>query len=140
MTPELMGRLPKRLFIEQLDVTQLKRILHEPKNALLPEKRFYAAGTTDLRFTQSAIRAIAEEALSAGTQWPYALREIVEQVLDAIVFSKKPAEVTVTAEMVKKPSPCGSSTRLRINLCHCRTSSSRIAWRLHDRSHHKQGF
>lgn len=99
MTPEFMGRLPKRLFIERLDVEQLERILLEPRKALLPEKRSLLAGTTDLRFTKGAVRAIAEEAHKIGTNGR-ALREIVEEVLDPIVFDERPTAL-VTAEMVK---------------------------------------
>lgn len=99
MTPEFMGRLPKRLFIERLDVDQLERILIEPKKALIPEKRLMLAATTDLRFTRGAMRAIAEEAHKIGTNGR-ALREIIEEVLEPIVF-QEPSEATVTAEMVR---------------------------------------
>lgn len=99
MTPEFMGRLPKRLFIERLDVDQLERILIEPKKALIPEKRLMLSATTDLRFTRSAVRAIAEEAAKIGTNGR-ALREIVEEVLEPIVF-EEPTQATVTEQMVR---------------------------------------
>jgi len=79
-------------------VPELKRILLEPKKALLQQKRLLLAPTTDLRFSEGALTAIAEEAHKTGTNGR-ALLEIVEQVLDPIIF-KEPASVVVTAEMV----------------------------------------
>lgn len=99
MIPEFIGRLPKRLYIETLSIEQLQRILTEPKKALLSQKRLLLAGTTDLRFTRGALRAVAEEAHAIGTNGR-ALREIVEQVLEPIVFTE-PKEVIVTDEMVR---------------------------------------
>lgn len=98
MIPEFVGRLPKRLAIETLTVAELERILLEPKKALIPQKRFLLASTTDLHFTRGALRAIAEEAHKAGTNGR-ALLEIVEQVLEPIVFAE-PEVAIVTAEMV----------------------------------------
>lgn len=56
------------------------------------------APTTDLRFSEAALTAIAEEAHKTGTNGR-ALLEIVEQVLDPIIFAE-PARVVVTAAMV----------------------------------------
>ncbi len=99
LIPEFIGRLPNRLYIETLSVEQLERILTEPKKAILQQKRVLLAGTTDLRLTRSAIRAIAEEAHKIGTNGR-ALREIVEQVMEPIVFSE-PKEILITEAMVR---------------------------------------
>jgi ATP-dependent Clp protease ATP-binding subunit ClpX len=98
MIPEFVGRLPKRLVIETLSVDQLERILVEPEKALITQKRLLLASTTDVRFTAGAIRAIAEEAHKTGTHGR-ALREIVEQVLEPIVFDE-PEVAIITAAMV----------------------------------------
>lgn len=98
LIPEFVGRLPKRLFIETLTVEQLERILTEPKKALLLQKRILLKGTTDLKFTRSAVRAMAQEAHKIGTNGR-ALREIVEQVLEPIVFTE-PKAVVITEAMV----------------------------------------
>lgn len=98
LIPEFVGRLPKRLSVTTLTVAELKRILLEPKKALLQQKRLLLAPTTDLRFSESALTAIAEEAHKTGTNGR-ALLEIVEQVLDPIIFAE-PASVVVTAAMV----------------------------------------
>lgn len=98
MIPEFIGRIPKRLVIEKLTVDQLERILVEPDKALVAQKRLLLAAATDLRFSRGALRAIAEEAHKTGTHGR-ALREIVEQVLEPIVFDE-PAVAIITAEMV----------------------------------------
>jgi len=98
MLPEFIGRVPKRLVIEALSVDQLERILIEPEKALVVQKRLLLLSTTDLRFTKGALRAIAEEAHKTGTHGR-ALREIVEQVLEPIVYNE-PAVAIITAEMV----------------------------------------
>ncbi|MBS2009764.1 MAG: AAA family ATPase, partial [Cyanobacteria bacterium SZAS TMP-1] len=98
MIPEFIGRIPKRLTIEALTVDQLERILVEPKKALVMQKHLLLSATTDLRFTKGALRAIAEEAHKSGTHGR-ALREIVEVVLEPIVF-EEPKVAIVTAEMV----------------------------------------
>ena len=98
LIPEFVGRLPKRLFIETLTVDQLERILTEPKKALLLQKRILLAGTTNVKFTRGAIRAMAQDAHKIGTNGR-ALREIVEQVLEPVVFAE-PKEVVVTEAMV----------------------------------------
>ncbi len=98
LIPELVGRLPKRLVIETLTVNQLERILVEPDKALIMQKRLLLASTTDVMFTEGAIRAIAEEAHKIGTHGR-ALREIVEQVLEPIVYDE-PEVAIITAAMV----------------------------------------
>lgn len=98
LIPEFVGRLPKRLAVRTLTIEELKRILVEPKKALLAQKRLLLKPHTDLRFTEGAVTAIAEEAHKTGTNGR-ALLEIVEQVLDPVVFDA-PARALITAEMV----------------------------------------
>ncbi len=98
LIPEFVGRLPQRLFIETLTSEQLERILIEPKKALLGQKRILLKGTTDLKFARGAVRAMAEDAHKIGTNGR-ALREIVEQVLEPVIFAE-PKEIVITREMV----------------------------------------
>lgn len=99
LIPELIGRLPNRLYIETLTVEQLERILTEPKKAILLQKRILMAGVTDIKFTRSAVRAMASEAHKIGTNGR-ALREIVEQIMEPVVFAE-PREIVITQEMVR---------------------------------------
>lgn len=99
MIPEFIGRLPIRLVVETLTVNQLERILVEPKKALVKQKVLLLSASTDLRFTRGALRAIAEEACTSGTN-ARALREIIERVLAPVIF-EEPKVAIITAELVK---------------------------------------
>jgi ATP-dependent Clp protease ATP-binding subunit ClpX len=99
MIPEFIGRVPKRLVIKALTVDQLERILTETDKALVLQKRLLLASTTDVRFTKGSLRAIAEEAQKTGTHGR-ALREIMEQVLEPIVYDE-PTVAIITADMVR---------------------------------------
>lgn len=99
MIPEFIGRLPIRLVVETLTVNQLERILVEPVKALVPQKVLLLASTTNLIFTKGALRTIAEEARTTGTN-ARALREIIEQVLAPVIF-EEPKVAIITADMVK---------------------------------------
>ena len=99
LIPEFVGRIPKRLGIEPLTVDQLERILTETDKSLVSQKRRMLATTTELLFTRGALRAIAEEAQTMGTNGR-ALRDIVEEVIDPIVFNEPKAAV-ITAELVR---------------------------------------
>jgi len=98
MIPEFMGRVPIKLVIEALTVDQLERILTEPTKALVKQKRLLLAPTTDLIFTKGALKAMAEAAHKTGTHGR-ALREIVEEVLEPVVF-EEPAVAIITTEKV----------------------------------------
>ena len=84
---------------------ELSRILTEPSSAVLKQyQKLFSADGVDLRFTDEAIRAIAQQALQNGTG-ARSLRSVVERVLQPLMFDL-PAErpgtvVTVTEEMVQ---------------------------------------
>lgn len=86
LIPELVGRLPIIVSLEELDEEALMRILQEPKNAIV---RQYQAllGMDDvrLRFTDAALRAIARLAKRRKTG-ARGLRSIVENVLLDTMF------------------------------------------------------
>lgn len=86
LIPELVGRLPIIVSLEELDEDALMRILCEPKNAIV---RQYQAllGMDDvaLRFTEDALRAVAHLAKRRKTG-ARGLRSIVENVLLDTMF------------------------------------------------------
>ena len=97
LIPELQGRFPIRVELESLTLEDLKRILTEPKNALL--KQYQALMATEgitLTFTPDAVDAIAQFAaeVNAGTENIGArrLHTIVERLLDEISFTGPDAE------------------------------------------------
>ncbi len=86
LIPEFVGRLPVIATLEELDVTALKQILTEPKNALTRqfEKLFKMEGV-DLEFREEALTAIANRAIKRKTG-ARGLRSIIEHSLLDIMF------------------------------------------------------
>jgi ATP-dependent Clp protease ATP-binding subunit ClpX len=86
LIPEFLGRLPVIATLNQLQESSLIRILKEPKNALIKqfEKLFEIEGV-NLRFTDSALSAVANEALKrkSGAR---GLRAILETCLLDIMY------------------------------------------------------
>ncbi len=78
LIPEIVGRLPVTVHLDELDEDALVRILQEPKNALVKqyEKMFELEGI-GLTFEPDAIRAIARRTLERGTG-ARGLRSIIE--------------------------------------------------------------
>jgi ATP-dependent Clp protease ATP-binding subunit ClpX len=64
LIPEFLGRLPVITTLDELSADSLVRILTEPKNALLKQyKKLFEIEGVNLRLTDSALAAIADEAL-----------------------------------------------------------------------------
>jgi ATP-dependent Clp protease ATP-binding subunit ClpX len=86
LIPELVGRLPVATFLEPLDFETLRRILTEPRNALLKQyTKLFALEGIKLSFTQEAIDYIAKQALEfkLGAR---GLRSICEAVMKDAMF------------------------------------------------------
>jgi ATP-dependent Clp protease ATP-binding subunit ClpX len=86
MIPEFMGRLPIIVSCDALDVDALTRVLWQPKNALAKQyERLFELEGVKLRFTEDALRAIAEEAhrRKSGAR---GLRAIVEEVMLDVMY------------------------------------------------------
>ncbi|MCX7605659.1 MAG: ATP-dependent Clp protease ATP-binding subunit ClpX [Bacteroidia bacterium] len=92
LIPEFIGRLPVIAAMEPLDQEALLRILTEPRNALVKQyQQLLAWDGIRLRFTEGALRAIAEEAFSMGTG-ARALRSLLETVLEDVLFARPSQE------------------------------------------------
>jgi len=87
MIPEFVGRLPHVAPLHSLDVTALRRILVEPKNALIKQyqKTMRLLDNVELVVTDAALDAIAEEALRRKTG-ARALRSILEEIMLDVMF------------------------------------------------------
>ncbi|OGF44869.1 MAG: ATP-dependent protease ATP-binding subunit ClpX [Candidatus Firestonebacteria bacterium RIFOXYC2_FULL_39_67] len=84
--PEFVGRLPIVASLEDLTVEDLKRILTEPKNALIKQyKKFLQMEKVKLRFTDEAIEAIAAEAIKRKTG-ARGLRSIIEEIMLDVMY------------------------------------------------------
>ncbi|MEA3429190.1 MAG: ATP-dependent Clp protease ATP-binding subunit ClpX, partial [Thermodesulfobacteriota bacterium] len=86
LIPEFLGRLPVIATLDELNESSLIKILLEPKNAMVKQfkKLFEIEGVT-LRFTDSALSAIANEALKqkSGAR---GLRSVLENCLLDIMY------------------------------------------------------
>ena len=107
--PELVGRLPVSVNLDELDEEALTRILEEPKNALVKQytKMFELEGV-GLTFDREAIVAIAERTLDRKTG-AHGLRSIIEGVMREVMFDipsrSDVREVVVTAESINDGVP-----------------------------------
>lgn len=91
LIPELQGRFPIRVELEALTIEDFKRILTEPKNALIKQyKALLETEGIELEFTQDAIAAVAEFAAEVNEQTENIgarrLHTIMEKLLDEISF------------------------------------------------------
>jgi ATP-dependent Clp protease ATP-binding subunit ClpX len=110
--PELAGRLPVIAPLEELSLDDLKRVLTEPKNALLKqERKKLSYKGIDLQFTEEAVAEIAREAHTKGTG-ARALRSVVANFMLDIHFDLegdcRGTSLVVDPEVVrrkKKPFP-----------------------------------
>jgi ATP-dependent Clp protease ATP-binding subunit ClpX len=65
MIPEFVGRVPVVATLHDLDEESLVRILTEPKNALVKQyQKFFEFESTVLKFTDGALVAVANEAIT----------------------------------------------------------------------------
>ncbi len=104
MIPEFIGRLPIQVALDDLKVEDLKRIITEPKNAILRQyQESFKLDGVELNFMPDAIDAIAEQAIARNTG-ARGLRSIVEKLLMDIMFeipgNTEKRMVTVTRDTV----------------------------------------
>ncbi len=79
--PELAGRLPVMVTLDDLSEEDLVRVLTEPKNALIKQYVYmFSLEDIELEFTKKALLAIAHEARKSESG-ARGLRSIVEKVL-----------------------------------------------------------
>src|SRR5205085_11123091 len=104
LIPELIGRLPVAVALENLNEEALMRILVEPKNALTKQyKKLFELEDVRLNFEPEALRAVAKRALERGAG-ARGLRAILEKVMTDIMFElpgrDDVTEVVVTRECI----------------------------------------
>jgi len=109
MIPEFIGRLPITVGLEELKREDLRRIITEPRNAIVRQyQASLAYDNVKLEFTEKAIDAIADKAIKQKTG-ARGLRAIVERMMADIMFdipsiigSKR---VIITQDTVEKAEP-----------------------------------
>ncbi len=81
LVPELVGRLPVLVVLDDLNIEDLTRVLTQPKNALVRQYQFLIElEGVELEFTAGALEAVAEKAKQAGSG-ARGLRSVLEGIL-----------------------------------------------------------
>ncbi|EMP0447117.1 ATP-dependent Clp protease ATP-binding subunit ClpX [Staphylococcus aureus] len=106
LIPEFIGRVPIVANLETLDVTALKNILTQPKNALVKQyTKMLKLDDVDLEFTEEALSAISEKAIERKTG-ARGLRSIIEESLIDIMFdvpsNENVTKVVITAQTINE--------------------------------------
>ncbi len=108
LIPEFIGRLPVVVALSQLDEEALKKILVEPKNALVKQyKKMLSMDGVELEFTDGALSAIAKLALErkSGAR---GLRAIIEGIMTDTMY-ELPSQENVAKCVVTEDTVLGRS-------------------------------
>ena len=105
LIPEFVGRLPVVATLEDLDETSLKKILTDPKNALVKQyQRLFEMENIELTFADEALGAVARRAIERKTG-ARGLRSILESILLETMFDlpglEGVEEVVISREVVE---------------------------------------
>ncbi len=118
LIPELIGRLPVLTYLEPLTVETLKRILVEPKNALVKQyQKLFELENVELSFTDDAVDHISKLALDykLGAR---GLRSICEAIMTDPMFElPSTPEVTsleIDLEFVKAKLSKSKLSKLKV--------------------------
>ncbi len=106
LIPELVGRLPLIVGLENLDKNALVRILKEPKNSILKQfKKLFDMDGVELEFKDAALEAIADKSLERSTG-ARGLRSILEETMIDIMFEipsrKEIKKVVISKDVITK--------------------------------------
>ena len=86
LIPELAGRLPVTTALNNLTRKDLKRVLTEPKSAIVRQyQKLFALDGVDLYFDDDALDVVVDRALALGTG-ARGLRSIMESTLTDLMF------------------------------------------------------
>jgi len=106
LIPELVGRLPVISALTPLDTEALIRVLCEPKNALVKQyAEIFAMENAELKFTDGALRALAERAQEMETG-ARGLRSVIENVMLDIMF-ELPDQPADASYLITDEIACG---------------------------------
>ena len=101
LIPEFVGRLPIYTTLEPLSVDVLRKILTEPKNALIKQfKKLLSLDNVELEFNDDAIQEIVKRASDRQTG-ARGLRSILEEIMRDAMF-EIPANKTISKCIITK--------------------------------------
>ena len=106
LIPEFVGRFSAVATLQELDIEALIKVMTEPKNALVKQyKKLFDFEDIKLKFTDGAVKAIAEKAIERKTG-ARGLRAVMEETMLDIMFElpsqKEVEEVVINEEVVAK--------------------------------------
>ena len=107
LIPELIGRLPVTVTLEQLDEDALIEILTKPKNALVKQyKELLKLDDVELEFEEDALRYIAKNAIDkkSGAR---GLRGVIEHTIMDVMY-EVPSRDDVKKVIITKDSVMGN--------------------------------
>jgi ATP-dependent Clp protease ATP-binding subunit ClpX len=106
MIPEFVGRVPVVANLHELDRAALVRILTEPKNSLVRQyETMLSFEGVELRFTDDALVATAEEAISrkvGARGLKIILEELMLEIMYQVPSRSDVTEIVVTREVVER--------------------------------------
>jgi ATP-dependent Clp protease ATP-binding subunit ClpX len=117
LIPELIGRFPVLTYLEPLDANSLKRILTEPKNALVKQyMRLFELDNIALKFDAEVLDFIVNKAIEfkLGAR---GLRSICEAILNEAMYElpgKNEKEFRVTATYAEAQFSKSKMAKLRV--------------------------
>jgi ATP-dependent Clp protease ATP-binding subunit ClpX len=119
LIPELIGRLPVVTYLNALDKKALRRILTEPKNALVKQYQYlFELEGIKLNFEKSVLDFIVDKAVEfkLGAR---GLRSICEAIMTDAMFEvpsmeKKPKNFTITLEYAQEKFNKSAISKLKV--------------------------
>ncbi len=117
MIPEFVGRLPVVATLDPLRREDLRRVLVEPKNALVRQfQKMFEMEDATLEFDEEALFAVCDKALQRETG-VRALRSILEDVVLDVLYDlpdqPEPTAYRITKEVVEKKAPVVKAAKRR---------------------------
>lgn len=116
MIPEIIGRLPVVTHLHPLDRDALRRILTEPKNAIIKQyEKLFSMDNINLLFEEEVLDYVVDKAIEfkLGAR---GLRSICEVIMMDAMFelpSKKEKEVKITLKYAKEKLEKANISRLK---------------------------
>jgi ATP-dependent Clp protease ATP-binding subunit ClpX len=118
LIPELIGRFPVLTYLDSLDEKTLKRILTEPKNALIKQYvRLFEMDKVKLTFDKDVLDFIVQKALEfkLGAR---GLRSICEAILNDAMFElpsmENVKEIRITRDYALEKFSKSKITKLKV--------------------------
>ena len=109
LIPELVGRLPINVALDELDENALVRIMREPKNSVLKQyTKLFSMEDIEIEFTEDACLTVAKLAIERNTG-ARGIRSIIEEAMLPVMFEvpsrKDIKKVVVTADFIEGKEP-----------------------------------